>query len=156
MKQEVRELDASDSEQHARLILESYERLLGKPLINIVPGEGIASQLYEAPIVVLSHGTESDPILNYGNRAALKLWEMDSETFTRTASRHTAEPLIQEDRKRFMQAVNEKGYIGGYSGIRISSSGRRFRIEDAVVWNLTNEAGVYQGQAAAFMSHIYV
>jgi hypothetical protein len=156
MKQEVRELDASDSEQHARLILESYERLLGKPLINIVAGVGIASQLYEAPIVVLSHGTESDPILNYGNRAALKLWEMDSETFTRTASRHTAEPLIQEDRKRFMQAVNEKGYIGGYSGIRISSSGRRFRIEDAVVWNLTNEAGVYQGQAAAFMSHIYV
>ena len=156
MKQEVRELDASDSEQHARLILESYERLLGKPLINIVAGKGIASQLYQAPIVVLSHGTESDPILNYGNRAALKLWEMDSETFTRTASRHTAEPLIQEDRKRFMQAVNEKGYIGGYSGIRISSSGRRFRIEDAVVWNLTNEAGVYQGQAAAFMSHIYV
>jgi hypothetical protein len=156
MKQEVRELDASDSEQHARLILESYERLLGKPLINIIAGVGIASQLYEAPIVVLSHGTESDPILNYGNRAALKLWEMDSETFTRTASRHTAEPLIQEDRKRFMQAVNEKGYIGGYSGIRISSSGRRFRIEDAVVWNLTNEAGVYQGQAAAFMSHIYV
>lgn len=156
MKQEIGELDASDSEQHARLILESYERLLGKPLMNIIAGEGIASQLYDAPIVVLSHGTEMDPILNYGNRAALKLWEMDPEAFTRTASRHTAEPLIQEDRKRFMQAVNEKGYIDGYSGIRISSSGRRFRIENAVVWNLTNEAGVYQGQAAAFRSHIYV
>ena len=156
MKQDVKEYDASDSEQHARLILDSYERLLGKPLMKLKAGEEIAWQLFEAPFAVLSHGTESDPILNYGNRAALKLWEMDPETFIRTASRHTAEPLIQEDRKRFMQAVNEKGYIDGYNGIRISSSGRRFRIENAVVWNLTNEAGVYQGQAAAFMSHIYV
>lgn len=153
MEQEVREYL---SERHARLILDSYERLLGKPLLEIGPDEKIAIQLFEAPFVVLSHGTQSDPILNYGNRAALQLWEMDHESFIRMASRQTAEPLIQTDRQRFLQAVNEKGYMDGYSGIRISSSGRRFRIENTVVWNLTDETGEYRGQAATFANHVFV
>ncbi|MFC5649346.1 MEKHLA domain-containing protein [Paenibacillus solisilvae] len=154
MEQEVNTRGVS--ERHARLILESYERLLGKPLVHVNAQRSAASQLFEAPFVVLSHGTQSDPVLNYGNRAALQLWEMSEERFTQTASRHTAEPLIQAERQRFLEAVNEKGYIDDYSGIRISSSGRRFRIENAIVWNLTDEAGVYYGQAAAFASHTFV
>jgi len=32
--------------------------------------------MFEAPFVLISHGTEDDPILNYGNRVALWLWQM--------------------------------------------------------------------------------
>ncbi|BBH22207.1 MEKHLA domain-containing protein [Paenibacillus baekrokdamisoli] len=141
------------SERHARIILGSYRRLLGKELFEIDTSQPLAQQLYEAPIVVLSHGVEADPVLNYGNLEALKLWEMSFEHFTQTESKHTAEPLIQAERQRFLQAVNEKGYIDDYSGIRISSSGRRFRIQQAIVWNLTDDHGVYYGQAAAFASY---
>jgi len=42
------------------------------------------------------------------------------------------------------------GPVDDYSGIRISQSGRRFRIEQAIVWNLIDAAGHLCGQAATF------
>ncbi|SDX75051.1 MEKHLA domain-containing protein [Paenibacillus sp. CF384] len=143
-------------ERHAAIILNSYNRLLGKPLIPQAEQESAAEALFHADLVVLSHGTQQDPVLNYGNRAALALWEMDWDAFTRIESKHTAEPMIQEERQRFLEAVAGQGYIDDYSGIRISSSGRRFRIEQAIVWNLYDEAGEYYGQAAAFANYTLV
>ncbi|MFC4778857.1 MEKHLA domain-containing protein [Paenibacillus sp. GCM10023252] len=138
-------------DRQVRLICESYNKLLGRRLLD-EQGEhlSLSQQLDQSAIIVLSHGTEADPILNYGNQAALALWEMGWSEFTRMPSRQTAEPMIQEERDRFMQQVAEQGYVEGYTGIRISASGRRFRIMDAVVWNLTDEQGAYCGQAAAF------
>ncbi|MCS7463884.1 MEKHLA domain-containing protein [Paenibacillus doosanensis] len=144
---------AGATEEHARLILNSYKRLIGRDLIPVDPGSSLAEQLFESAIVVLSHGTEADPVLNYGNRAALTLWEMDWETFTQTPSRYTAEPMERSERDRFLQAVAEKGYVDHYTGIRISSGGRRFYIQQAIVWNLRDEAGRYAGQAASFGSY---
>jgi hypothetical protein len=37
----------------------------------------VAQFLFEAPFVVVSHGIEANPILNYGNKKALTLWELD-------------------------------------------------------------------------------
>ncbi|SEO50018.1 MEKHLA domain-containing protein [Paenibacillus sp. OV219] len=145
------------SERHANIILDSYHRLIGRPLVEReATHESAAALLFEAPIVVLSHGTQADPVLNYGNRAALGLWEMDWDAFTNIESRHTAEPMIQAERQRFLEAVASQGYIDDYNGIRISSSGRRFRIEQAIVWNLYDEDGVYYGQAATFENYTFV
>ena len=43
------------------------------------------------------------------------------------------------------------GFIDDYAGIRISKTGRRFRIAQATVWNLLDERGIYSGQAAMFL-----
>ena len=65
------------SESHSRLLLDSYRRATWRDLLVPVPGQGeAAAALFRAPFVLLSHGTEADPVLNYGNAAALKLWEM--------------------------------------------------------------------------------
>jgi len=48
--------------------------------------------------------------------------------------------------------VRDNGFIDDYSGIRISLNGRRFRINQATVWNVLDEAGAYAGQAATFSS----
>ncbi len=80
-------------------------------------------------VVFLSHGTQDDPILNYGNQAALDLWEMTWEEFTGMPSRLTAEPINREDRERFLLQVRQRGYIDTYRGVRISGSGHRFMIE---------------------------
>ena len=48
-------------------------------------------KIFHAPFVLVAHGTEADPVLNYGNAAALALWEMSWEELTRTPSRLTAE-----------------------------------------------------------------
>jgi hypothetical protein len=142
------------SDVHARLILNSYQKWTGRSLLDETVEAGKEfEQLYHAPIVILSHGMEIDPILNFGNRAALELWEMDWETFTHTPSRLTAEPMEREERATFLKAVNENGYVDNYTGVRISNSGRRFYIMQATVWNLTDEIGVIHGQAATFRDH---
>ena len=139
------------SAAHAELLLDSFARLLGREL---VAREGSATdqaeRLFRAPFVVVSHGTEADPVLNYGNAAALALWEMPWDELTRTPSRLTAEPVHRDERARLLARTRAHGFVDDYSGIRISKSGRRFRIEQAIVWNLTDRAGGHQGQAATF------
>ncbi len=110
----------------------------------------IANSLFFAPFVLLAHGTEADPILKYGNQQALQLWEMNWEEFIKTPSRKTAEVMEQSQRQRFLEEVNKKGCIANYEGIRISNSGKQFRIFNTQVWNLVDENGVYSGQAACF------
>lgn len=63
-----------------------------------------AQALFEAPRVVVSHQTQADPVLCYGNRRALVLWEMDAPTLTSTPSRLTAEPLERAERQRLLDA----------------------------------------------------
>jgi hypothetical protein len=111
---------------------------------------GLAKNIFTAPFVLVSHGTETDPVLNYGNAAALALWEMPWEELTRTPSRLTAEAPNREERARLLAAVTEHGFIDDYSGIRISKTGRRFRIARATVWNLLTEDHQLCGQAAMF------
>ena len=109
-----------------------------------------ARQLYYAPFALLSHGTEQDPIINYANLAAQKLFEMSWSEFVRLPSRLSAEAVLQDERQLLLQRVMEHGFIDDYSGVRISSSGQRFQIDYATVWNLQDSNGRYYGQAAMF------
>jgi hypothetical protein len=140
-----------DQIEHVQMLLDSFARLLGRDLIrrDASPADQ-ARRLFEAPFVVVSHGTETDPVLNYGNAAALALWEMDLPTFVQTPSRLTAEPVHRDERSRLLERTRRDGYVDDYSGIRIARSGRRFRIEQAIVWNLVDDAGTHRGQAATF------
>jgi hypothetical protein len=144
------------TEAHARLITDSFRRLLGRELVEVGEGESIRDKLYDTPIVVLSHGTEDDPVLNYGNAAAQSLWERDWADFTSIPSRLTAEPMERAERDLFLKKVAEQGYDDDFNGIRISSTGRRIAIERGIVWNLIDEHGIYRGQAAAFATYGYM
>jgi hypothetical protein len=133
------------------LLLDSFRRWTGRQLIDRVGSpEGDAAVLFAASCVVVSHGTEPDPVLNYGNRRALELWEMLWEQLIQTPSRLTAEPMNRDERARMLAAAEAQGYWSGYRGVRISSTGKRFEIEDATVWNVVDAAGVRVGQAATF------
>lgn len=142
--------------EHAKNIIQSYKKWTGKDLVHVNNEADLLDQLYHAPIIVLSHGIENDPILNFGNREALKLWEMDWETFIKTPSRLTAEPMEREERDRFFEIVAEKDFVDNYTGIRISSNGTRFYIVNATVWNLVDEEETYKGQAASFKEFKYI
>lgn len=135
----------------AGLLLSSFARLLGRELVSREGSASVqAERLFHAPFVVVSHGTQADPILNYGNAAALALWEMTAEQFAQTPSRLTAEPMHRDERARLLERTRRDGYVDDYSGVRISATGKRFRIEQAIVWNLTDAAGNHLGQAATF------
>lgn len=125
---------------YARLLAESFERLTGRPL----------GDAWVRPDPIVSHGTEADPVFRWANPAALALWEMDWDRFTRLHSRRSAadEPGVQQDRSRMLAEAREKGWISGYRGLRVSASGRRFLIDDTVLWTVRDGAGAVQGQAA--------
>ena len=135
------------------MMLDSFRQFVGRELIPRTgdPHED-ARIVFEAPFVVVSHGRQADPVLNYGNRTALTLWEMDIPTLTSTPSRLTAEPMHRDERAQLMARAARDGFVDDYRGIRISSSGRRFLIEQAIVWNLFDAAGKRVGQAATFSS----
>ena len=139
---------------HAQTLARSLRHWTARELLPGFPPGGtpaeFAEKLFHAPFVQVSHGIETDPVLNYGNATALKLWEMSWDELTRTPSRLTAEAPNREERARLLAAVTANGFIDNYSGIRISKTGRRFRIAQATVWNLLDERGVYCGQAAVF------
>lgn len=142
-----------DRVAHALLLLDSYARLLGRDLVSRSGSDrDQAARLFEAEFVVVSHGVEPDPMLNYGNRVALALWEMDFATLVRTPSRFTAEPVHRDERSRLLARTRAHGFVDDYSGIRISSTGKRFRIDRATVWNLVDAAGIHRGQGATFAS----
>ena len=137
--------------EHGALLLRTYWQRTGRHLIE--PSDDLeldAQRLFEAPFVVLSGGAEAEQILNYANMTALGLWEMDWETLTQTPSRETAEPVHQARRAEFLRQVKATGFVDDYSGIRISRTGRRFQIKKATVWNVTDDDGLYLGQAATF------
>jgi hypothetical protein len=135
---------------HVAMLCASYRRLTGSDLIVPDSGRSLAAALYKAPFVVLSHGTEPDPIFNYANLSAQRLFEMTWAQITALPSRFSAEPVSREERARLLAAVSERGFIDDYRGVRVSSSGRRFMIEQATVWNLIDREGRPAGQAATF------
>ena len=137
------------------LLCNSFERLTGRALLA---GAGIVSPevLWNAPRVIVAHGVESDPLFFYGNRLALEVFEIDFARFNGLPSRYSAEPVNREERAVLLERVRRDAYIDDYAGVRISAQGRRFQIEQAVVWNLIDAAGVCHGQAATFERWIYL
>ena len=135
--------------EHTDLLCNSYRHWTGSELLipDIDPVEAVRA-LYEAPVAVVSHDTQSDPVFTYGNRLALQLFEMEWDEFTVLPSRLSTEPVNQKERYRLLAQVSTRGYSDNYSGIRISKGGRRFMIRDATVWNLIDGEGRYRGQAA--------
>jgi hypothetical protein len=143
--------------EHSQRLLSSFEHWTGRKLLAVEgTSEAIAQALFEAPFVVTSHGTEADPILNYGNQKALELWQMDWHQFTQTPSRYTAEPMQREERARLLEQARQHGFISNYQGIRISSTGQRFRIQDVIVWDVLDETNTRCGQAATFSSWVFL
>jgi hypothetical protein len=135
---------------HSQRLLHSFQYWTGRSLLDTSgsPAE-IAQQLFEASFVLVSHGMESDPIFNYGNRRALELWELSWEELTRMPSRKTAEPTVQSERDRLLEETTTKGF-SHFSGVRISSTGKRFKIEDGIIWTVLDERNQRCGQAAVY------
>lgn len=142
--------------EQTQLILNSYRKWTGKELAVLAHGHdqksklAQATELFYAPFVVVTSNNAADPLLNYGNKQALDLWEMPWEVLTQTPGRCTAEPMHRDQRQKFLNTVQKNGFIDNYAGIRISHTGKRFKIEKATVWNLLDERGTYLGQAATF------
>jgi hypothetical protein len=145
---------------HNQLLIESFYRQTGRQLLPKGGDSGnyssVHQQLLNSPFAVVSHDTQVQPIFNYANNAALSLFEMQWSEFTSLPSSKSAEKISQTERDHLLNNVNKRGYIDNYQGVRITASGKRFKIEDAVVWNLIDAADNYCGQAAILYRLTYL
>ena len=137
------------------LLASNYRRLLGKAppvLAGFAGPEADAPRwLYEeATWCVLAHNTAEDPRFIYANRSAQALFGYDWDEMVGMPSRFSAEAPDRAERQRLLDSVARDGFVTGYSGIRISKSGRRFRIEDGLLWELRDTEGALHGVAATF------
>ena len=142
-------------QQQAKLLASSYHAALGRPLIFGV-SEPSVDEILRANFALLSHGTEADPLFNFGNDLALTLFERSFEDFVRLPSRKSSGQTRDEDRIRLLDEVARNGYIENYSGVRVSASGPKSEISNAVVWTAGDEHGVYRGQAAKISTWRYL
>jgi len=143
--------------QHVTRLLASLRRWTARDLVDPhLPMNEQARQIFDAPFVLLSHNTAADPILNYGNRAGLQLFELTWQELIQTPSRLTAEPMERDERARLLDRVTRQGYIDDYHGVRVSKSGRRFMIDKATVWTVVDKSGALYGQAAIFSEWKYL
>lgn len=141
--------------EHGKRLIESYHALTGNHLLSQngsdkASGLSHIEMLHTAPFVLLSHGLGPDPVFNFGNKAALELFEIDWQDLIKMPSRLSAESMNRAEREHLLSTVARQGYIDNYSGVRISAKGRRFMINQAIVWNLSDAEGHYSGQAAMF------
>jgi MEKHLA domain len=140
--------------EHVSLMLGNLKKWTGYDLIKEYGFslDTLGAQVFNADFHILSHDSTENPILTYGNDRVLKLWEVSWEELTNMHSRDTAKPVDQAERAAMMAQVKAKNYIDGYGGIRISKTGKEFKISDGIVWNLFTSNGDFYGQAAWFKS----
>ncbi|MBB3607323.1 MEKHLA domain-containing protein [Rhizobium sp. BK602] len=130
------------------LLTDSFRRIVGTPLVE--PGQGPDWLYHDAPFVVVAHNTDADPRFVYSNRAGQACFEYPWDEFVTLPSRLSAELPNRAERQILLDAVTRDGFISGYRGLRIAKSGRRFWIEDGIVWQLIDRDGNRRGQAATF------
>lgn len=130
------------------LITGSFRRLTGRELAGSPDGP---EWLYRrAPFAVLAHDGGADPRFIYANQSAQACFEYAAAELIGLPSRLSAEAPERAERQRLLDRVSRDGFIADYSGIRIAKSGRRFRIANAIVWQLRDADGKDHGQAATF------
>ncbi len=125
------------------LLGESFARLTGRPL-------AAGGDLWHAPAAIVAHGTEDVPRFFYGNATALALFRMDAAAFIGLPSYKSAEAALREERAAMLARLEAADVVTGYHGVRIAADGTRFRIVNAVIWNLVDSGGQRHGQAAWF------
>ena len=139
-------MEARAGAERLALIEASFARLAGRALVDA------GQSMWSAPRAVLAHGLESPPCFFYANALALRLFRMSPVQFLGLPSHLSAEPGERAERAALFARLEAADIVEGYGGIRIAADGQRFRMTDAVIWNLVDAAGQRRGQAATFAS----
>ncbi len=133
---------AGSAGERLALIMHSYQRQTGDVLAYD------AHTLWRAPFAVLAHDTKAPPKFIYANSHALTLFKRSAEDMIGLPSHLSAQADAREQRSAMFAQLEAADIVTGYCGMRIAADGRRFRIRDAVIWNLRDDEGKLRGQAA--------
>jgi len=135
-----------DMQRQAARLARSFQHWTGRALVEPGDATEIATRLFEHPSAVLS--LADGPTYNYGNRRAMELFELDWYSLLNMVGDESVEPHLRQERTEALREALHKGFISNFEGVRISSRGRRRRIEDGILFTLLDEAGERCGVGA--------
>lgn len=138
--------DTPETRQWIAWLCAGYRRVTAADLV----ADDDPQQLYDIDAVVVSHRCAEDPCFVYANRAAQRVWGYAWDEFIGLPSRLSAPPEERETRHTLVQGGLAQGVIRLRDAIRIRADGQRFRVDEIVLWNVSDDAGVVIGQAATY------
>ena len=105
---------------------------------------------------LLTHRGDEKAMLNYANPFAMRLWECGWDALVSSPSSATAPAQDSEARDVLLDKVARDNFVSGYSGRRVSFTGRLFLIQDVTVWRLLDESSASFGVGAFFRRYQYL
>ena len=143
--------------KHAALLRSSLKRCTGLDIVTPdLDARSAAAAIFYAPWALLSHNADHDPRFTYANRTGLRLFGIPPDELAQHHSSETTLPEDRPERERLLARVRHCGFVNDYSGVRVSTTGVRFMVKNAVVWNMLDAQGRYTGQAAMFRCWRYL
>lgn len=139
-----RALMQANAGERLNALLASYQRLTGTTLAPDIEA------LWQNSGVVIAHDMQEPPRFFYGNCVALALFGFKARKLIGLPSYRSALPDGRADRAAMLARLEQEDIVTDYGGVRVAADGSRFRISNAVIWNLRDAAGIRVGQAAAF------
>ncbi|KAA6424741.1 MAG: hypothetical protein FRX49_05408 [Trebouxia sp. A1-2] len=144
---------------HNLMMVESYKRKVGKPIMDDAEIHEITKLLWEAPYGVISHDIEEDPDnpkYDYANKAALDLFQATWDELIGQPSSCTTEDVNQAsasqniaDRQKLLKQTQDEGTAAVHSYWRKGLKGRPVCISNGLLWNIEAPSGALIGQAIA-------
>jgi PAS domain S-box-containing protein len=114
-------------------------------LLPLEKNKDLISSFDECLLPIASHDTNG--FFNYLNKAALSLFKVTKDQVIGRSTTMTAPKSEQKQRNELLNQVNSHGFIDNYKGIRVTSDGELFQIEDATIWNVVDKNSHKMGQA---------
>jgi MEKHLA domain len=134
-------------EQLAGLAAESIGNSTTTTITNITTFEQLDKN---TRFGVLSHGTQVDPIYNYGNCASLELFGYPLDILCQTPSRYSTVESLMEDRDQIIRSIESVGHGPISNALRVTSDGKLFVMRSAYLWNVYDDSGRRIGLAALY------
>ena len=123
---------------------QSFNKYTDK-LLPLEKNKDLLSSFDECRLPIASHDTNG--FFNYLNKAALSLFKVTKDQVIGRSTTMTAPKSEQKQRNELLNQVNSHGFIDNYKGIRVTSDGELFQIEDATIWNVVDKNSHKMGQA---------
>jgi hypothetical protein len=139
-------------------VVDSFLRVTGMSLTaqTGIDSSSLGRGIYFGDFALLCHRGDDGAVLNYANAFAQHLWDADWDTLVSMPSVATAPPEAVASRAKLMDKVARDNFVADYGGVRVSRTGRLFRIKNATVWRLLDETGGAFGVGAYFRDYEFL
>jgi hypothetical protein len=140
-----------DKDRWVHCISKSLQTLYGTSLFDELGLADFEQVHCNQRHVVISHGTQDDPIFNYANEAGLKFFDYSEEEFVQLQSKYsTPDGFLRADRTVIVERVRDQGWVIIDKAVRQNKSGDCFLVHRILFFNVFDDDGKRIGQAATF------